>query len=981
MYEDYEGDTQPKKLHRQKESVTESESRPFTERRTMNRWQFRADQVQMLHQQVQTELIISMMVAAIVMTVFWNAAPYALLISWSVAVIVSVGGRSLFISSNTTDDRGKDIDVWGQQYITGATTSGLCWGSLGIIAAIYGELSQQIFVLVVVAGMSLTAYVSMQSSPRTISAFVIPALLPITAFFFYKGDTLSLALGTLAVIFAAVMLFSSRAMRNILSKSFSLGSHNTDLIKKLVVTRETAEDAKKYAEEINIKLQEQMREREQAEERTRDSERQMSAIFDSMQDTIYQTNIGGCILWTTPSINQLLGYESDQVVNKNIKDFYVCESDHDDLKHSLDVNYGRLQHFETRLQHSDGSEIWISENSHYKYDEYGEVVGIEGTIRDITALKQAKEALHQEKERAQVTLGSIGDGVITTDLNGDIEYMNSVAEQSTGWKLEDARGKAMLKVFRVVDEKTLEPPPDPASLCLEQGKSATLAGHLLLIHRYRNQRLSVEVNASPIRDSNADISGVVLVFHDVTELRGLARKMSYQATHDSLTGLINRREFESRIRLAIDNAHNEDGLYALCYLDLDNFKVVNDTSGHIAGDELLKQLTVKLRMELREADTLARLGGDEFGILLEDCHIDKAHALAETVRQIVEDFRFIWDNTSFKVGVSIGLVPINIDSGTLSTVLSAADSACYVAKDQGRNRIHIYQPHDEALMEQHGQMQWVQRIQDVLDQNRFRLFFQPIAKLARAAGEKNTIHGEVLIRMLDDNNKIVGPGSFIPAAERYQVMPSIDRWVVSNTFNMLMLNDARANGRISSCCINLSGQSLSDKRFMDFLVAEIKSSGVPPEILVFEITETAVIANLCNASKLISTLREMGCRFALDDFGVGLSSFGYLKNLAVDYLKLDGCFVKNMVRDNIDHAMVKAINQIGHTMDIKTIAEFVEDEKTLDAVRKVGVDYAQGYFIAKPAPIEIGFNSEPVDFCIEENLQDPVQLKSVATKT
>jgi hypothetical protein len=245
MYEDYEGDTQPKKLHRQKESVTESESRPFTERRTMNRWQFRADQVQMLHQQVQTELIISMMVAAIVMTVFWNAAPYALLICWSVAVIVSVGGRSLFISSNTTDDRGKDIDVWGQQYITGATTSGLCWGSLGIIAAIYGELSQQIFVLVVVAGMSLTAYVSMQSSPRTISAFVIPALLPITAFFFYKGDTLSLALGTLAVIFAAVMLFSSRAMRNILSKSFSLGSHNTDLIKKLVVTRETAEDAKK----------------------------------------------------------------------------------------------------------------------------------------------------------------------------------------------------------------------------------------------------------------------------------------------------------------------------------------------------------------------------------------------------------------------------------------------------------------------------------------------------------------------------------------------------------------------------------------------------------------------------------------------------------------------------------------------------------------------------------------------------------------
>jgi len=979
MYEDYENDSDSDALKGRKAAATVAESHPFTERRTMNRWQFRADQVQMLQQQVQTELIISILVAAIVATVFWSIAPYELLITWSVAVVVCIGGRSLAISSSNYEDSGKDIDVWGQQYITGATASGLCWGSLGIIAAVYGELSQQIFVLVTIAGMSLTAYVSMQSSPRTISAFVIPALLPITALFFYHGDTLSLALGTLAIIFAAVMLFSSRAMRNILSKSFSLGSHNTELIKNLVATRESAQSATKYAEETNIKLQEQMREREQAEERTRSSEQRMSSIFDSMQDTIYQTDISGCVLWTTPSIKQLLGYEIHDVVDKNIKDFYVCESDHDELKHSLDVNYGRLQHFETRLQHSDGSEIWISENSHYKYDERGEVIGIEGTIRDITALKQAKEALHQEKERAQVTLGSIGDGVITTDLNGDIEYMNSVAEQSTGWKLEDARGKPMLKVFKVVDEKTLEPPPDPAALCLQQGKSAMLAGHLLLIHRYRNQRLSVEVNASPIRDSNADISGVVLVFHDVTELRGLAKKMSYQATHDSLTGLINRREFESRIKLAIEDARNTDRRYALCYLDLDNFKVVNDTSGHYAGDELLKQLTVKLRMELHEADTLARLGGDEFGVLLEGHSIEKAYDIAEAIRKIVEDFRFVWDNTSFRIGVSIGLVPITSDSGSISDVLSAADSACYVAKDQGRNRIHVYQPNDEAVLEQHGQMQWVQRIQDVLDQNRFRLFFQPIAKLSRKPGEKVTIHGEVLIRMLDENNRIVGPGSFIPAAERFQVMPAIDRWVVSNTFHMLMQNEVHIDGRVSSCCINLSGQSLSDERFMGFLVDEINNSGVPPEILVFEITETAVIANLCNASKLISTLREMGCRFALDDFGVGLSSFGYLKNLAVDYLKLDGCFVKNMVRDNIDHAMVKAINQIGHTMNIKTIAEFVEDEETLNAIREVGVDYAQGYYIAKPAPIEIGLNSEPVDFCTDEDVPEETSLKSVAS--
>jgi diguanylate cyclase (GGDEF)-like protein len=504
-----------------------------------------------------------------------------------------------------------------------------------------------------------------------------------------------------------------------------------------------------------------------------------------------------------------------------------------------------------------------------------------------------------------------------------------------------------------------------------------LAGHLLLIHRYREQHMSVEVNASPILDSNAESTGVVLVFHDVTELRGLAKKMSYQATHDSLTGLLNRREFETRLKQAINNARSENNQHALCYLDLDNFKVVNDTSGHIAGDELLKQLTIKLRMELREADTLARLGGDEFGILLEGCSIENATEVAESLRQIVEDFRFVWDNNFFRIGVCIGMVPINQECGTLSDILSAADSACYIAKEQGRNRTHVYEPNDEAVAERHGQMQWVQRIQNVLEEDRFRLFFQPIAKLTRNPGEENTTHGEVLIRMLDDHNRIVGPGAFITSAERYMLMPAIDRWVVTNTFRMLTLDKQRIRDQVSACCINLSGQSLSDERFMEFLVAEIRESGVSPELLCFEITETAVIANLCNASSLITKLRAMGCRFALDDFGVGLSSFGYLKNLAVDYLKLDGCFVKNMVHDKTDLAMVEAIHQIGHSMNIMTIAEFVEDEATLEAAREIGIDYAQGYAIAKPVPIEIGLYGEPVDFSKPAAPEKP-QLKSAS---
>jgi diguanylate cyclase (GGDEF)-like protein/PAS domain S-box-containing protein len=644
---------------------------------------------------------------------------------------------------------------------------------------------------------------------------------------------------------------------------------------------------------------------------------------------------------------------------------------------SLENNYGRLQHFEKQLKHHDGSHVWIAENAHYKYNEQGEIIGVEGTMRDITTLKHTKKELHKEKERAHVTLSSIGDGVITTDTQGKVEYMNSVSEQGTGWKLGEARGKSIMKVLKVIDEKTLEAPPNPVELCLQQGRSAIIAGHILLIHRYINQRMSIEVNASPIRDSAGEVIGTVLVYHDVTELRGLAKKMSYQATHDSLTGLINRREFEHRINQALEIACNEGTRHTLCYMDLDNFKLVNDTCGHTAGDELLKQLTVRLRMELREADTLARLGGDEFGILLEGCSIENAMEPAEQLRKIVDEFRFIWDDKPFRVGASIGLVAITPDSGTMTDVMSAADSACYVAKEYGRNRTHIFESTDKAIVERNGQMQWVHRIQNVLEENRFRLFFQPIANLNPAHGEENRIHGEVLIRMLDENNDLVGSGAFIPSAERYGLMPAIDRWVVEHTFNMLNLDPDRIKQRMSTCSINLSGHSLSDDRFMDFLLNQIEDSGIAPSLLCFEITETAVIAKLSQASKLISRLREMGCRFALDDFGVGLSSFSYLKNLSVDYLKLDGCFVQHMMKDHIDRAMVKAINQIGHTMNIKTIAEFVEDRATLLAVRDIGVDYAQGYAVGRPTPMEIGLFGDPVRIDLSETGEDmPVRLEA-----
>jgi len=507
------------------------------------------------------------------------------------------------------------------------------------------------------------------------------------------------------------------------------------------------------------------------------------------------------------------------------------------------------------------------------------------------------------------------------------------------------------EVFMVVDEKTLQSTPNPVELCLQEGRSTMLSGYLLLIHRHVQQQLSIEVNAAPIRNSSKDISGVVLVFHDVSELRSLAQ-MTYHATHDSLTGLINRREFEKRVNQALDYTRHRDKRYALCYLDLDNFKVVNDTCGHVAGDELLKQLTLTLRVALREGDTLSRIGGDEFGILFNGCSIASARRLAEKIRRQVEDFRFAWDDKSFRVGASLGLVPVTAESGTISDVLSAADSACYVAKENGRNRIHIYRNTDAAMIEQRGRVQWVQRIQDMLEQDRFRLYFQAIAPIGDIASERNRLHGEVLVRMIDDDGGLIGPDAFIPAAERYSLMGAIDRWVVENTLKTLGQDIDHVQNRISTCSINLSGQSLSDDRFMSSLAKMIDDMDIPPELLCFEITETAVISNLSNATRLIDNLRAMGCQFALDDFGVGLSSFGYLKSLSVDYLKLDGCFIKNMTRDTTDYAMVHAINYVGQTLRIKTIAEFVENKETLEALRDIGVDYAQGYGIAKPQPLE-----------------------------
>ncbi len=560
-----------------------------------------------------------------------------------------------------------------------------------------------------------------------------------------------------------------------------------------------------------------------------------------------------------------------------------------------------------------------------------------------------REALWREQERAVATLGAIGDGVIRTDAQGRIDYLNPAAEELTGWSGRRARGCPAAEVFQLVDEVARQPLSDPVADCLREGRIVRSAGHALLLGA-AGQECSVHHSAAPILDPDGNVLGAVLVFRDVTELRGLEREMIYLANHDALTGLLNRRELETRLERAILSARREQREHALLYLDLDEFKVVNDTCGHLAGDEMLKQVTALLRARVRRSDAVARLGGDEFGVLLEDCPMPQARRTAEELRRALHDFRFAHGGQVFEVGVSIGLVPIGPGCGDLAQVLSAADAACYVAKDRGRNRMHAYQLDDTAVAQRHGELQWIQRIHNAFAERRFRLYYQAIKPLgeAVATAEPGGLC-EILVRMLDPGGQVIEPSAFIAAAERYHLVGSLDRWVVQTAFGAIA--EAQWAGAEMLFAINLSGQSLSDDSFLRFVVEELQARKVDPRRICFEITETAAMGRLGSVLRFLSTLKELGCRFALDDFGSGLSSFAHLRNLPVDFLKIDGALVQEMAVDPVKRAMVASINQIGHLMGLRTIAEWVETRQVLDLVTELGVDYAQGFWFSRSEPL------------------------------
>lgn len=562
-------------------------------------------------------------------------------------------------------------------------------------------------------------------------------------------------------------------------------------------------------------------------------------------------------------------------------------------------------------------------------------------------LRKNSRELVQEKDRAMVTLQSIADGVITTDANGIVQFINPIGEQVTGWSTEEGRGRHINEIFTITDEVTNQPVEGLIERCISENREISSAESSLLITRVGNT-IPIEESVSPIKSSDEELLGAIIVFRDVSRTRDLSRKLAFQASHDSLTGVINRRAFDRRLKQGITNAKLNDRQHALLYLDLDQFKVVNDTCGHDAGDHLLIEVTTMLKQKLRDKDTLARLGGDEFGILLDNCNLDRAQNFAKELLHEFKQFRFTWQGIHFQLGTSIGIVQIHSGTDNIISLLSAADMACYVAKDMGRNRFHIFHNKDKELMRRHGEMQWVSRLTQAFKEGRFTLYRQPVFPLKGQVTTQK--HYELLIRLNDGDGKLVLPSAFIPAAERYNFMPVLDRWVIRTAFEQCF--QFHNNDRYA---INLSGTSLNTDTLLEFIKREMRRTPIPPQNICFEITETAAIDNLFKAAKLIKELKKIGFKFALDDFGKGLSSYSYLSNLPVDYLKIDGEFVQNIAENPVNFEIIKSVNHIGHLLGMKTIAECVDSEKTLRTISNIGVDFAQGHSLGEPQPLFVNW--------------------------
>jgi diguanylate cyclase (GGDEF)-like protein/PAS domain S-box-containing protein len=674
-------------------------------------------------------------------------------------------------------------------------------------------------------------------------------------------------------------------------------------------------------------------------------------LFQRLVETVHDAVLvhRKAILFANARFLSLLGMKSTDVIGRPLTEFVApeyVELVENNLQRRL-AGESAAERYEIELMDRQG-QVTRVELSSTVIDSAGEPALL------LTALEMMPGAIPTEvsqKPRAMATLDAMGESVITVDEEGRIDYINHSAELLLGQQVNQVLGKAFADVASLVDENDRRKLDDPVQKALGSAGRVTAARRAVLVPANGANERYVEISVTPLQLEGKDSSGLVLVLHDTSELRGLTRQMTYQASHDALTGLVNRREFERRLQEALDSAQTGDAGHALCYLDLDHFKVVNDTCGHTAGDNMLREIASLIKDTVRDSDTVGRIGGDEFALLLAGCPLEKARQIADNVVRSVNDYRFVWKDKIFNVGVSIGLVEIGRDSGTIEDIMNSADSACYVAKKQGGLHVHVYSAREEANARHSGEIQWLLKLQGALRDNKFELYYQPIVH-ARAGGLSGPAL-EVFVRLAGEGGQPAEPpAEFIRAAERYRLMPHVDRWVVQAVLSALGRGGLKLPpGR--SVAINIAGQTLGDAEFLEFVVDCFDHTGANPGDICFEVTEASVVANLDHAQRFLGVLHGMGCEFALDNFGRGLSSFSTLKTLPMDYLKIDGSFIKNLAGDAVNQAMVAAMIELSRSLNFRVVAEHVEDQWALDTVTGMGIDFVQGFMVGRPQPLSM----------------------------
>lgn len=681
----------------------------------------------------------------------------------------------------------------------------------------------------------------------------------------------------------------------------------------------------------------------------RHAEGMFKDLAEQSGDVLASGESNGRLRYVSPAVTPVLGYRSEQLLNRRIWRF-LHPADVERLAATLErAKAGGLREVvqEVRVRHREGYWLWMESRLRWLPG-----VGPDaawrwvGSQRDITERRRFEQRLAAEKERAQATLKAIADGVVSVGADGRVDYLNPAAERILGWSSSEAIGEVVTKVFVPAGHR-----PPPAVSEGVAGMSAWLhsvSEAPVTLRKRDGKEAVVQMTVAVVADNEGRPQGLVLTFRDTSQTAALLRELAYRTSHDSLTGLLNREEFERQLKRLAHDASAGGGPHALCYIDLDQFKLVNDTCGHAAGDALLKDVAKALEGQIGKRDVLARLGGDEFGLILPDCPSSEALRRAQAVVDALEKLRFAWSDRQFSCAGSVGVAPIDRNSGTHESVLMAADAACYVAKDRGRGRVHAFEPEDVDLSRRDGEMRWIPRLQTALEVGDFQLLAQDIVALGEDGPVKRYI--EVLIVLPGASGRLVGPSEFLPAAQRYGLMSRIDRWVVTQVSEWLHWRANTQRALPEMVAINLSGSSISDADFRDFVEEQVR--GLPPGARIcFEIIENEAIASIAEAGDFMRRIKRFNCFFALDDFGSGLASFDYLKRLPVDFVKIDGQFVRESASDAVNLAMVESIHRIGKVMGIKTIAEFVETEAVYRRMKDIGVDFAQGFYFGVPRPL------------------------------